>query len=105
AASGVTMDGVGLWDDMIFGKEKEPHIQRARRIFSGMRERDFGYLLGARASQLTAKGQRWNDGGVVREADLYHFLKDTGCMQVFVGTESANQQTLNLIQKGTKAND
>jgi radical SAM superfamily enzyme YgiQ (UPF0313 family) len=42
---------------------------------------------------------------VTREADLYQFLKDTGCMQVFVGTESANQDTLNLIQKGTKAKD
>jgi radical SAM superfamily enzyme YgiQ (UPF0313 family) len=105
AQSGATMDGVGLWDDMIFGKERDVHIQRARRIFSIMRERNFGYLLEARASQLTQKSNRWNEAGVTREADLYHFLKDTGCMQVFVGTESANQQTLNLIQKGTKAND
>jgi radical SAM superfamily enzyme YgiQ (UPF0313 family) len=90
---------------MIFGREKEAHIQRAKRIFSGMRERNYGYLLEARASQLMGKSQRWNDAGVMREADLYQFLKDTGCMQVFVGTESANQQTLNLIQKGTKAID
>ena len=104
-ARGAGMDGVGLWDDMIFGKEKDVHIQRAKRIFSGMRERNFGYLLEARASQLMGKSNRWNADGVTREADLYQFLKDTGCMQVFVGTESANQQTLNLIQKGTKAND
>jgi len=105
AENGAVMDGVGLWDDMIFGREKEAHIQRAKRIFSGMRERNYGYLLEARASQLMGKSQRWNDAGVMREADLYQFLKDTGCMQVFVGTESANQQTLNLIQKGTKAID
>jgi anaerobic magnesium-protoporphyrin IX monomethyl ester cyclase len=105
AASGAAMDGVGLWDDMIFGKEKEPHIQRARQIFGAMRDRKFGYLLEARASQLMAKSSRWNDAGVTREADLYRCLKETGCMQVFVGTESANQQTLNLIQKGTKAID
>jgi len=105
AASGAVLDGVGLWDDMIFGKEKEAHIQRARRIFSGMRDRNYGYLLEARASQLMAKSHRWNDGGIQREADLYRFLKETGCMQVFVGTESANQQTLNLIQKGTKSVD
>jgi len=42
---------------------------------------------------------------VRREAELYKFLKDTGCMQVFVGTESGNQETLNLIQKGTKLKD
>jgi radical SAM superfamily enzyme YgiQ (UPF0313 family) len=105
AASGAVMDGVGLWDDMIFGREKEAHIQRARRIFSLLRDRNYGYLLEARASQLMTKSSRWNDSGVTREADLYHFLKETGCMQVFVGTESANQQTLNLIQKGTKAID
>jgi radical SAM superfamily enzyme YgiQ (UPF0313 family) len=105
ADTGTVMDGVGLWDDMIFGRERDVHIQRAKRIFSGMRDRNFGYLLEARASQLTGKSNKWNDGGVTREADLYRFLKDTGCMQVFVGTESANQQTLNLIQKGTKAND
>jgi anaerobic magnesium-protoporphyrin IX monomethyl ester cyclase len=105
AQSGAVMDGVGLWDDMIFGREKEAHIQRAKRIFIGMRERKYGYLLEARASQLMTTSSRWSDNGVKREADLYRCLKDTGCMQVFVGTESANQQTLNLIQKGTKAID
>jgi len=105
ADTGTKMDGVGLWDDMIFGKEREAHIQRARGIFRSMRERNFGYLLEARASQLMAKSSKWNDAGVTREADLYHFLKETGCMQVFVGTESANQDTLNLMQKGTKAKD
>jgi radical SAM superfamily enzyme YgiQ (UPF0313 family) len=105
AESGAVMDGVGLWDDMIFGKERDPHIQRAKRIFSGMRDRNYGYLLEARASQLMAKSNRWNDSGVMREADLYRCLKETGCMQVFVGTESASQDTLNLIQKGTKAKD
>jgi anaerobic magnesium-protoporphyrin IX monomethyl ester cyclase len=104
-AGGGIMDGVGLWDDMIFGREREAHVQRARRIFNGMRNRKFGYLLEARANQLMAKSSRWNDGGVAREGDLYRFLKDTGCMQVFVGTESASQDTLNLIQKGTKAQD
>ena len=105
ADSGTVMDGVGLWDDMIFGKEREAHIQRARNIFKVMRERNFGYLLEARASQLMAKSNKWSDTGETREADLYHFLKETGCMQVFVGTESANQETLNLMQKGTKAKD
>jgi radical SAM superfamily enzyme YgiQ (UPF0313 family) len=105
AADGAVMDGVGLWDDMIFGREKEAHIQRAKRIFSGMRDRNYGYLLEARASQLMQKSSKWNDAGVQRDGDLYRCLKETGCMQVFVGTESANQNTLNLIQKGTKAVD
>jgi radical SAM superfamily enzyme YgiQ (UPF0313 family) len=105
AEVGTTMDGVGLWDDMIFGRERESHIERARNIFRTMREHNFGYLLEARASQLMARSNKWNEAGETREADLYQFLKDTGCMQVFVGTESASQDTLNLIQKGTKAKD
>jgi radical SAM superfamily enzyme YgiQ (UPF0313 family) len=105
ADDGAVMDGVGLWDDMIFGKERDIHVERAKQIFMGMRNRRYGYLLEARASQLMGKSHRWNAAGVSREADLYQFLKDTGCMQVFVGTESASQDTLNLIQKGTKAKD
>jgi radical SAM superfamily enzyme YgiQ (UPF0313 family) len=102
---GATMDGVGLWDDMIFGRDQHLHVKRARRIFDMLRERNYGYLLEARASQLIATGSRWNHTGVAREADLYHCLKESGCMQVFVGTESANQETLNLIQKGTRVKD
>ena len=41
----------------------------------------------------------------MREADLYQYLQETGCMQVFVGTESAWQETLNLIRKGTRVSD
>jgi anaerobic magnesium-protoporphyrin IX monomethyl ester cyclase len=77
ADSGTVMDGVGLWDDMIFGKEREAHIKRARNIFKVMRERNFGYLLEARASQLMAKSNKWSDTG----------------------------ETRNLMQKGTKAKD
>lgn len=105
AGDGAVMDGVGLWDDMIFGKERDAHVERARRIFDGMRGRNFGYLLEARANQLMAKSSRWRGTGEPREADLYRFLQETGCLQVFVGTESANQDTLNLMQKGTRAKD
>ena len=102
---GVDMDGVGLWDDMIFGRGREAHLERAKQVFELMCARDFGFLLEVRASQLIATSSRWNDTGRTREADLYRFLKETGCMQVFVGTESGNQETLNLIQKGTKLTD
>jgi radical SAM superfamily enzyme YgiQ (UPF0313 family) len=102
---GAAIDGIGLWDDMIFGRGREEHIGRARRIFNIMRYRNYGYLLEARPNQLIATSDRWNDAGVTREADLYKFLQKTGCMQVFVGTESGNQETLNLIQKGTKLKD
>ena len=105
ATSGRTMDGVGFWDDMIFGRGNNPaHLDRAHSIFSLMRDRSFGYLLEARAGQLIRRTSCWNKA-TSREADLYHFLKETGCMQVFVGTESANQETLNMIQKGTKVTD
>jgi radical SAM superfamily enzyme YgiQ (UPF0313 family) len=105
AKSGRSMDGIGFWDDMIFGRgNRSSDIDRARSILSLMRKKNFGYLLEARADQLIRKTNRWN-GGVTREADLYHFLKETGCMQVFVGTESGSQVTLNMIQKGTKVID
>jgi radical SAM superfamily enzyme YgiQ (UPF0313 family) len=104
-AKGTTMDGVGFWDDMIFGRGRDAHLLRARRIFELLLERNFGYLLEARANQLIGRGDRWNGRGETREADLYKALKETGCMQVFVGTESGNQDTLNLIQKGTKLTD
>jgi len=102
---GTKMDGVGLWDDMIFGRGRDAHLARAKRIFETLRDRDFGYLLEVRAGQLMTRSSRWNDAGVTREADLYRCLKETGCMQVFVGTESGNQETLNMIQKGTKLED
>jgi anaerobic magnesium-protoporphyrin IX monomethyl ester cyclase len=104
ALSGRTMDGVGLWDDMIFGRGNSAHIGRAHSILSYLRDRNFGYLLEARADQLIRRTDRWNGKGE-QDADLYHFLKETGCMQVFVGTESASQATLNMIQKGTKVAD
>jgi radical SAM superfamily enzyme YgiQ (UPF0313 family) len=105
AANGHTIDGVGLWDDMIFGRGTPEHTERAKAIFRRMKERNFGYLLEARANQLIARSTLWNDAGISREADLYKCLRETGCMQVFVGTESGNQETLNLIQKGTKLKD
>jgi len=98
------MDGVGFWDDMIFGRGRLEHTERARQIFQLMQSRTFGYLLEARANQLISTTDKWGRGSL-READLYQFLKETGCMQVFVGTESGNQETLNLIQKGTKIED
>lgn len=104
-SGGRDMDGVGFWDDMIFGRGRETHLSRAKRVFGMMRERNFGYLLEVRANQLIGTGGFWNDEGRVRDADLYQFLKETGCLQVFVGTESGNQETLNLIQKGTKLVD
>lgn len=102
---GKSMDGIGFWDDMIFGKGLPEHTARAKAIFQMMKDRDYGYLLEVRANQLIATSNKWNDEGIEREADLFKYLKETGCMQVFVGTESGSQETLNLIQKGTKLKD
>ncbi len=103
--AGFTMDGIGLWDDMPFGKGTIAHTERARSIFQLMKRKRYGYLLEARANQLIKTDNVWIGSGEFREADLYRFLAETGCMQVFVGAESANQDTLNLIQKGTKVLD
>lgn len=105
ASHGIKMDGIGIWDDMFFGRSNTEHINRTRQTFLMMRERNFGYLLEARANQLIGRDNRWSNSSAKREADLCKFLKETGCLQVFVGTESGNQETLNLIQKGTRVRD
>lgn len=33
------------------------------------------------------------------------FLKESGCLQVFIGAESGSQRVLNLMRKGTKVED
>ncbi|MEO6741116.1 MAG: radical SAM protein [Chthoniobacteraceae bacterium] len=89
---GLELDGVGIWDDMFWVRQRVN--PRAFEILDYLRSENLGYLIEARADQLM------RDGGV-----LLRKLADTGCLQVFIGAESASQETLDYIGKGTKAAD
>lgn len=86
------LDGVGIWDDMFWIRYKRD--ARAFQILEYLSGEGLGYLIEARADQLLRGG-----------AELMHKLADTGCIQVFVGAESASQDTLDYMQKGTKVSD
>jgi len=80
---GKTLDGIGFWDDMFFG-----NMARAKKILDYLQGLDIGYLVEARADMLLANKGR-----------LFKYLADTGCMQVFIGAESFNKDTLKRINK------
>ena len=87
--SQTNFDGVGIWDDMFWVDSK-----RADRILGGLKKRNLSYLIEARADQLLRN-----------KSKLLNKLKDTDCLQVFVGAESGNQETLDYLNKRTKVTD
>ncbi len=89
---GLGMDGIGIWDDMFWVRHRAN--PRAFDVLDFFRSEKLSYLIEARADQLMAN-----------EGDLMRRLADTGCMQVFIGAESASQETLDMIGKGTRAAD
>lgn len=89
---GQDLDGIGLWDDMFWVKYRSR--PRAQDIINYLAEEGLTYLIEARADQLM-RDDFW----------LYKFLGETNCAQVFVGAESASQETLDLIKKGTSLED
>jgi anaerobic magnesium-protoporphyrin IX monomethyl ester cyclase len=92
ADSGEKLDGVGIWDDMFWVNHRRD--TRAKDILSYFKDEGLGYLIEARADQLLRD-----------DFALFKFLGDTGCIQVFVGAESASQETLNYMRKGTRVRD
>jgi anaerobic magnesium-protoporphyrin IX monomethyl ester cyclase len=89
---GLDIDGIGIWDDMFWVHHRTN--RRAFEILEYLHSEKLGYLIEARPDQLMR-----DDG------DLMRILADTGCLQVFIGAESASQETLNYIRKGTKVAD
>jgi len=89
SSRGLSIDGIGIWDDMFWVDRK-----RAYRILDLLKRENLGYLIEARADHL-----------IKDDAALLRKLGDTGCMQVFVGAESADQKTLDYLRKGTRVND
>jgi len=89
---GLDIDGIGIWDDMFWVHHRTN--PRAFEILEYLRSENLSYLIEARPDQLIH-----DDGALMRK------LADTGCLQVFIGAESASQETLNAIRKGTKLAD
>lgn len=92
AKRGERLDGIGIWDDMFWNNRGKD--TRAYGILEYLKKENLGYLIEARADQLLRD-----------DCSLFRFLGETGCIQVFVGAESASQETLNYIRKGTKVRD
>ena len=88
AKDGKDLDGVGLWDDMFWVKYRT--TPRAKDILNYLAAEGLTYLIEARADQL-----------IRDDHSLFRFLGETNCAQVFVGAESASQETLDLIKKET----
>ena len=89
---GLKMDGIGLWDDMFWiGHRRDP---RAFAILDRFRNEGLRYLIEARSDQLLRDN-----------AALMRRLGETGCIQVFIGAESAAQETLDYMKKGTRVAD
>ncbi len=86
---GVRLDGIGIWDDMFW-----VDAQRANKILDFLKDQEIGFFIEARADQLLR-----DNAGLLRK------LSESGCIQVFVGAESADQATLNYLKKGTKFTD
>jgi len=80
------MDGIGFWDDCFFAD-----MPRAAQILNHLKDQGIKFLVEARASQLNSHFAEW--------------LKDMGCLQVFVGAESGSNRVLNHIKKHTTVDE
>lgn len=74
------IDGIGFWDDFFLGDRS-----RAEQIINWLKECRIKYLCEARASDLNDDFAKW--------------LKDTGCLQLFIGGESGSDRILEAINK------
>lgn len=80
------INGIGFWDDLFFGD-----LDRGIAIIEFLVEHDIKFLCEARPSMLDASFVKW--------------LKQSGCLQVFVGGESGSGRTLALMNKQQKVAD
>ncbi len=80
------IDGIGFWDDYFFGNKK-----RSIDIIEFLRGVDVGFLCEVRAKDLTDNFVAW--------------LKEMGCLQVFVGGEAGSDRVLEMIQKQSTVDD
>jgi len=76
----LAIDGVGFWDDFFLGNRK-----RAVDIIEFLHQHGIKFLCEARASDLNDAFTAW--------------LKEMGCLQVFVGAESGSDRVLRMINK------
>jgi len=82
----LNIEGIGFWDDFFFGD-----LSRAFEVLSFLGRENIKFLCETRAKTLTD--------------DFTKFLKETGCLQVFVGAESGSDRILKRIRKGITVDD
>lgn len=81
------LDGIGFWDDYFFGMRA-----RAIAIIEYLKSQNIKFLVEARASQL-------------RDPLFVTWLKEMGCLQVFIGAESGSNRVLKHIKKEITVED
>ena len=82
----VNIDCVGFWDDLFFGDR-----ERAIKIVEFLAENNIKFLCEDRADRLDDNFAKW--------------LKDKGCLQIFIGAESGSDRVLRLMRKRITAAD
>lgn len=80
------IDGVGFWDDFFLGNRR-----RAERVVAFLHSQGIGFLCEARVADLNDETMSW--------------LKESGCLQVFVGAESGSSDVLKRINKSIEVED
>ncbi|MFW6225683.1 MAG: B12-binding domain-containing radical SAM protein [bacterium] len=84
------LESIIVWDDNFFRGNKND--SRSKEVLSLLKNENLRFNMEVRATFLKNK-------------DNVKFLKENGCLQVFIGAESGSQNVLNLMRKGTKVED
>jgi anaerobic magnesium-protoporphyrin IX monomethyl ester cyclase len=82
----LNIDGIGFWDDFFLGNRG-----RAIEIIEFLHEQGVKFICEARATDLDDEFTAW--------------LKEMGCLQVFIGAESGSDRVLKMINKKLKVSD
>ena len=84
------LESIVIWDDNFFRSNLLE--ERSKKILEGLMDENLKFTIEARGTFLCDK-------------ENVKFLKNTGCLQVFIGAESGSQAVLNSMRKNTKVTD
>jgi len=82
-----SLDSIIIWDDNFFRVNRLE--ERAKKILEMLVSEGLQYTIETRSNFLCNQ-------------DNVRYLRDTGCLQVFIGAESGSQFVLDLMRKDTK---
>ena len=87
-----------LEDDLIYLRKLEE--SDLDRTWEWINDPDIYNAIGVHVPVSKTSHKRW-----FTEQSFFKLLRDTGCSQVFIGAESADQKTLDYLNKRTNVND